>query len=215
MYLLGVAKPRLLEVYCGAGGSAVGFDRAGWIVDGVDIVAQRHYPFKFFKADAVEFIYEHGHKYHAITGGPVCKRYSKTWRINSADHPAQIPATRQAMRSTGLPYVIENVEDALPELLDPMMLCGQDFGLHTYRHRLFESNVRLTRPGTHAPHIRRTVKMGRERVGDYYHAVGHFAATDYIRKDMGVEWMSRDEISQCIPPAYTEHVGTQLKASLS
>ena len=216
MNLMGVAMPRLLEVYCGAGGSAVGFARAGWKVDGVDNVAQRNFPYKFFKADAVEFIKEHGHRYHAITGGPVCKRYSKTWRINNRDHPAQIPATREAMRATGLPYVIENVEDALPELINPMMLCGQDFGLRTYRHRYFESNVPMTRPCRHAPHVRPTVKMGRT-IGpdDYYHAVGHFEGVELIRLDMGVEWMNRDEIAQCIPPAYTEHVGTLLRASLS
>lgn len=215
MILRGLAKPKLLEVYCSAGGSSVGYQRAGWEVDGVDIMPQRHFPFRFFKADAVEFIYEHGHRYDAIVGGPVCKRYSKTWRIQTLDHPTQIPATRAAMVASGKPYIIENVEDALPELLTPMLLCGQDFGLHTYRHRLFESNVRLVRPGSHAPHIKPTVKMGRAlRPGDYYHAVGNFSSVEIIRADMGVEWMNRQEIAQCIPPSYTQYLGTQLKASL-
>lgn len=211
------AKPRLLEAFCGGGGTSKGFADAGWLVDGVDCERQPGYPYpdRFHRGDAIEFIYDHGHKYQAITGGPVCKWYSKTARINNVDHPQQIPATRAAMRASGKLYVIENVEEAEDELIDPMMLCGQDFGLHTYRHRLFESNVRLTRPCRHAEHLEPTVKMGRPiKPGDYYHAVGNFSGVEYVRADMGVWWMNRLQISQCIPPAYAEHVGRQLIRSL-
>lgn len=211
----GVARPPMLDLYCGGGGSSMGFANAGWDVTGVDSEPQPHYPFKFHRGDAVEFAKEHGHKFEAIVGGPVCKYYSKTQRIRGNDHPAQIPDTRAVMRASGKLYVIENVEDAESELLDPMMLCGLDFGLHTYRHRLFESNVRLTRPGPHVAHPVKTVKMGRwVEPGEFYHAVGRFSGVDYIRRDMGVGWMNRDEIAQCIPPVYTEHIGTQLLRSL-
>ena len=215
MHLLGVAKPRALDAYCGGGGTSKGLADAGWLVDGVDLYPQPGYPFKIYKADAVAFINEYGHKYEAIVTGPVCKWYSKTARINNNDHPQQIPDTRAALRASGKPYVIENVEQAEDHLINPTMLCGLDFGLHTYRHRLFESNVRLTRPCRHGEHQETTVKMGRPiNPGDFYHAVGRFSGVAYVREDMGVEWMTRDQIAQCIPPVYAEYIGTQLKASL-
>jgi DNA (cytosine-5)-methyltransferase 1 len=215
MNLLGLAKPWVLDAYCGGGGTSKGLADAGFRVDGVDIVAQPNYPFTFHKGDAVEFIKEHGHKYDAIVTGPVCKWYSKTARIHDADHPQQIPTTRAALVASGKPYVIENVGDAEGDLRDPIMLCGQDFGLHTYRHRLFESNVKLSRPCRHAPHLHTTVKMGRPlQPGDFYHAVGRFSGVAYVRADMGVEWMTRDQIAQCIPPAYAAYIGTQLIRSL-
>ncbi|MGW4270774.1 hypothetical protein ACWEGQ_00050 [Streptomyces seoulensis] len=100
-------------------------------------------------------------------------------------------------------------------MCDPITLCGASFGLRTYRHRLFESSFPLAVP-MHPRHVHATVKMGRPlREGDWYHAVGNFSNVSYVRRDMRVEWMSRDGIRECIPPVYTEFIGRQAAALVS
>ncbi len=119
---------------------------------------------------------------------------------------------RAGMIASGRPYVIENVVGA--PLHNPIELCGAMFGLHTYRHRIFESNIPLTVPA-HPPHQAPTVKMGRPlRDGDWYHAVGNFSNVAYIRADLGLTWMNRDGLRESIPPAYAQHIGAQLAAHL-
>jgi len=192
----------------------MGYHQAGFDVTCVDIVAQPRCPFPFVQADALDYIGNEGHRFDVIDGGPVCKAYSKTARIWSAGHPEQIPATRIAMQATGKPYVIENVEDARPELIDPIMLCGPLFGLRTYRHRLFESSLPLI-PPLHLEHRWATTKMGRPvKAGEFYHAVGNFSGVEMVRQDMGVYWMNRDGINQCVPPAYTRYLGRQILTQL-
>jgi DNA (cytosine-5)-methyltransferase 1 len=203
-------KPVALIVYSGQGGEAAGYVRAGFDVICTDINPQPRCPFSFIQMPALQAIEHYGHLVHMIAGGPVCKAYSKTARIHNAGHPTQIPETREAMEATGLPYVIENVEDARPELKSPILLCGPTFNLMTYRHRLFESNVPLTQP-PHLYHAWDVTKMGRPRKpGEFYHAVGNFSGVAFARYDMGVPWMNRDGINQCIPPAYSEYVGRQI-----
>jgi DNA (cytosine-5)-methyltransferase 1 len=209
-------KPLLLDTYCCQGGAAAGYDRAGFAVLGVDVCDQPRYPFTFIQADAIEFILRYGHLFAAVTGSPPCQLYSKTHRINRSDYPDLIGPTREAMQQTGRPHVIENVADALPEMLDPVTLCGAMFGLHTYRHRLFETGGGFSfSPPEHPQHTARTVKMGRPlEAGDFYHAVGNFTNVDYVRQDMDVPWMSRDGVRECIPPAYTQYIGTHLMKHL-
>ena len=200
----------MLDTYCCQGAASEGYRRAGFEVAGVDIDPQPRYPFEFHQADAVEFIREHGHEFDAIHASPPCQRYSKAQRIQNREHPDLIAETREALITTGQPWVIENVEDARGELIDPVMLCGRDFGLRTYRHRLFETSFRVE-PLLHYEHEERTVKMGRPlRDGDWYHAVGNFSNVDYIRTDLGVPWMSREGIRECIPVQYAEWIGAQL-----
>lgn len=205
---------RLLDVYCCQGGASAGYVVSGFDVVGVDLEPQPRYPYAFEEADAVEFILEHGHEFDAVHASPPCQRYSKAQRIQGRDHPDLISATRAACLEVGIPYVIENVEDARDELINPAMLCGEFFGLRTYRHRLFEVSFMLETP-LHFGHPERTVKMGRAvQPGDYYHAVGNFSGVDYIRQDMDVPWMNRDGIRECIPPAYAEFIGRQLMTCL-
>ncbi|MDX2710176.1 SAM-dependent methyltransferase, partial [Streptomyces sp. PA03-6a] len=65
-------------------------------------------------------------------------------------------------------------------------------------------------------HTAPLVKMGRPlNAGDWYHAVGNFSNVPYVRADMGVHWMTRDGIRECIPPAYAAWVGTAFHTALN
>jgi DNA (cytosine-5)-methyltransferase 1 len=121
--------------------------------------------------------------------------------------------TRDALNAAGKPWVIENVGDAVPWLRSPVMLCGAMFGLHTYRHRWFETGCGFTFTAPEHPvHQAATVKMGRPlRKGDWYHAVGNFSGVKYVREDLRVPWMNRDGIRECIPPVYAQYIGTQFE----
>lgn len=199
----------LLDLYCCQGGASAGYARAGFDVIGVDIEPQPNYPFPFFQADAIDFLLRFGGDFGLRVASPPCQRYSKAQKIQQREHPDLIGPTREALRAVGGPYIIENVEEALPELIDPVMLCGASFDLRTYRHRLFESDLDLKVP-EHPAHTAPLVKMGRPFTdGQFYHAVGHFSGVEAVRRDMGVPWMNRDGIRECIPPVYTEFLGIQ------
>jgi DNA (cytosine-5)-methyltransferase 1 len=209
-------KLTVLDPYSCQGGAAMGWHLAGYQVTGVDKDPQPRYPFTFIQGDAIEYIRAHGHEYDLIAGSPPCQHYTLCQRIQGREHPDLIAPTREAMESTGRPWIIENVPEAAPELRDPVMLCGASFGLRTYRHRLFEpgGGLVLSAP-VHRPHAHRTVKMGRPLAeGDWYHAVGNFSNVPYVKADMGVGWMSRDGIRECIPPVYTRFLGEQVAVQL-
>jgi DNA (cytosine-5)-methyltransferase 1 len=230
-----MGKLKLLDLFCGAGGASMGYYRAGFEVEGVDIEPQPHYPFKFYQADALTFPLEGYDAYHA---SPPCQGYSimlnLPW-LRGKVYPKLIPAVRTLFVVTDKPYVIENVTGAryrqsLPEGLQAGYLCGQMFGLPIFRHRYFETNFAWFQPGhpKHEGHIRDGRKLGgraREivvrRTGQTYGfdrpecAVGHAAMAGIVaRKALGTEWMNRDEASQAIPPAYTEYIGKYLLRAL-
>ncbi|WP_205124240.1 DNA cytosine methyltransferase [Tsukamurella conjunctivitidis] len=206
-------RPRLLDLYCCAGGAAVGYHRAGFDIVGVDIDPQPNYPFTFVQADALKFLLESHSEFEAYHGSPPCQAFTNAQRIQGNDHPDFITATRSALKLIGKPYVIENVPGA--PLDDPFVLCGAMFpGLKTYRHRLFESNIPIWTP-RHPEHAVPTTKMGRKPVaGQFMHVVGNFSGVQQAREAMGIDWMTRDELREAIPPAYTEHIGRQLIAAL-
>jgi len=205
---------RLLDTYCCQGGASMGYYLAGFEVEGVDLNPQPRYPFAFHQGDAVEFIRQHGHEYDVITGSPTCRRWTNAQRIQGNDHPDLITPTREAMKAVGKPYVIENVEGAAAAMVDPLLLCGAMFGLKTYRHRLFESNLLL---GTrmHPRHLAPLAKMGRPvRDGEFMHVVGNFTDAARAREVMGMPWASRDGLREAIPPAYTRFLGEQVASLL-
>lgn len=211
---------RILDLFCCQGGASAGYETAGFEVTGVDLSPQPRYearfPGRFVRADALEFVAARGHEFDAIHASPPCQGYSVCQRIRGREHPDLIAATRRALQQTGRPYVIENVPDSAGELRDPVTLCGAAFGVRTYRHRLFEAGggLVLEQPD-HAEHTAPTVKMGRPLAeGDWYHAVGNFSNVPYVRADLGVPWMSRDGIRECIPPAYAAWVGVRLRAAV-
>lgn len=204
---------KLLDLFCGAGGAGMGYHRAGFDVTGVDIAPQPRYPFAFVQGDALEYVAAHGHEYDAIHASPPCQAHSHITPDRSK-HIDLIPETRAALESSGLPYVIENVMGAAKSLRHPIMLCGAQFGLKVYRHRLFESNVMLLMI-PHTPHRDNTPRAGRGISSKGFIVVsGHFSGIDYCRMAMGIDWMTGKELAQAIPPAYTEFIGRQLAMHL-
>ena len=218
-----MAGSLLLDLFCCQGGAAAGYAAAGFEVIGVDLAPQPRYPYRFVQADALAYLHNlitigAIGAFSAVHASPPCQRKTKCQKIQGREHPALIGPTRELLQQTGLPWVIENVvpegEDDDP-LIDPVLLCGAMFGLHTYRHRLFESNMGLTVPA-HPPHTAATVKMGRPiRSGDFYHAVGNFSNVPYVRADLGTPWMSRDGLRECIPPTNARHIGHTLLAHVA
>lgn len=215
--------PLLLDLFCGAGGAAMGYYRAGFEVIGVDNVRQPHYPFRFHQADAMEYLRQYGQNYDIIHASVPCQPYTKLARIWIArlgrqawteKHPELIVPVRTLLRSTRKPYVIENVIGA--PLYHAIMLCGAYFGLKVYRHRLFESNKLLFCPD-HTPHRDNCPEVGRGLSDKGFLSItgrGGFGFPDglnYARHAMGIDWeMDRAELSQAVPPAYTEFIGRQL-----
>lgn len=205
---------RLLDLFCCAGGAAEGYRRAGFKeIVGVDIAPQPRYPFKFVQGDALEYLAAHGVEFDAIHASPPCQRYSVVTRASGtpADHPDLVAPTRALLRVISRPWVIENVPGS--PLLSPIVLCGAMFpGLRVYRHRLFESSVKLTVP-PHPKHIVKSTGTQRGRKA-HYEAGGFITITGdvgvYCGGAMEIDWMNGNELSQAIPPAYTEYVGKQL-----
>lgn len=211
--------PWLLDLFCGAGGSAVGYWLAGFNVVGVDIAPQPRYPFTFVQADALDVLAGQienlgVERFAVVHASPPCQHYSNTQRIRSNAHPDLIGQVRRMLTPTGVPYVIENVMGARRQMVGPIMLCGSMFPLRTYRHRLFESSMVLT-PPRHPKHVFKQTKMGRApRPGEFIHVVGNFSGVPAARRAMGIMWMTRDELKEAIPPAYTEYLGVQIRKEL-
>lgn len=204
--------PRLLDLFCCQGGAAAGYAAAGFEVVGVDIDPQPRYPFEFHQGDALKWALEHHEEFDVFHASPPCQAHSNAQKIQGNDHEDFIAATRALFELIGKPWVIENVPGA--PLRDPIVLCGSMFGLATYRHRLFESNVPMVAP-EHLPHVARTTKMGRApQPGEFMHIVGNFTNVDRGREVMGMPWANRDGLREAIPPAYSEYIGRQLLDAL-
>lgn len=134
-------KPRLLDLFCGAGGCAKGYQRAGFHVTGVDIKPQPRYcGDEFHQADALEYLAAHGREFDAIHASPPCQRYTMAQNAakNADAHPDLVDPVRDLLLSTRKPWIIENVVGA--PLKNPAVLCGLSFGLKVRRHRLFETS---------------------------------------------------------------------------
>lgn len=210
-----MTRPRLLDLFCGAGGAAVGYHRAGFDVVGVDIESQPHYPYEFHEADAMTFPLD---GFDAIHASPPCQGYVQWNNLNAerygsrVDHPLLIEPVRSHLRASGLPYVIENVVGA--PLESSILLCGSMFGLNVRRHRLFESNVGMFRyPCSHTrTEIAVYGWLDGRRIWTRTDGTEVRAAKtlDQASAAMGIDWMTWDELREAVPPAYTEHVGLGL-----
>lgn len=203
-------KPRLLDLFCGAGGAAMGYHRAGFEVAGVDIKPQKNYPFEFHQADALEYPLEGFDAYHA---SPPCQAHTVLFpnALHKKDygHKDCLPDTRRILETTGKPWVIENVPNA--DMNTVIVLCGTMFGLKVFRHRLFESNTMLFQP-FHLKHTGRTAGKGRypRNDEDYWTVTGHLGNLKGAGRAMGIDWMVMAELTEAIPPAYTEYIGRYL-----
>lgn len=221
-------KPRLLDLFCKAGGCTKGYQDAGFYVVGVDIEPQPNYcGDQFIQADALEVLHAFAYgaferawfyeredwEFDAIHASPPCQAHTKARKLMGNEHPDLIERTRELLQATGLPYVIENVKGA--PLIDPQVLEGQMFGLNTHRPRLFETNWGFQAPTLRPPPPRQT-KMGRKpKPGEAIQVVGHFSDIAAAREAMGIDWMNQGELAQAIPPAYTEFIGSALMRHLS
>lgn len=241
---------RVLDLFCCAGGAAMGYHRAGFTVYGVDINPQPRYPFAFLQADVLEvlaallrgervaFTHPDGttellglDDFDLIHASPPCQAFSRTKTLHSNEHPELVEPTRDALVATGMPYIIENVVGA--PLIDPLVLCGTEFGLTApdvdgrplklIRHRLFESNVALTRAGVcnHDPSVLTASVYGAGGGWGPAHRDsatrrgGYVPHTDVCRALLGVDWTTKHELSQVVPPAFTEHLGRQAAALIT
>ena len=230
-----MTRPLLLDLFCGAGGAAVGYHRAGFDVVGVDIEPQPHYPFSFELADALDVFDAEGRgpggsflaEFDAIHASPPCQAYTlMSQRPNQAatraKHPRLIEPLREMLRATGLPYVIENVVGA--PLLHPLLLCGSMFGLGVQRHRLFESSHALFRlpcrhdllpdlVGVYGSHPDGGKTWARK---DGHKPLYRAASVEEAQRVMGIDWTDDwREIKEAIPPAYTTFIGEQLLEHLA
>jgi DNA (cytosine-5)-methyltransferase 1 len=211
-------KPKLLDLFCCAGGAAMGYHRAGFEVVGVDLDPQPNYPFEFIQADALTLSREFLESFDAIHASPPCQSYSDLAKRNgNADKwPRLVEPVREILQSLNVPYIIENVEGA--PLQDPITLCGTMFdGLRVLRHRLFESNIHLTTPahGKHPlvfTHDKRKAHFGKlDQNTSFVQVTGGGNCSVANAKDaMGIDWMTKNELNEAIPPAYTEYLGQQL-----
>lgn len=209
-------RPIILDTFCKAGGATKGYQRAGFYVVGVDIEPQPHYcGDEFIQADALEYIAAHGKEYDAIHASPPCQGYSVI-KINADAYQKLIPEVRRLLIETGRPYVIENVEGARREMKNFVMLCGTMFGLRVRRHRLFECYPLIMMSPMSCCHWLKVVKKGkRPDPSKHFAAIyGHFSDKAYGREAMQIDWMSSDELSEAIPPRYTEYIGAHLLAAL-
>lgn len=233
---------RVLDCFAGQGGAGMGY----WLgfrdlgfqvrVTGVDNVRQRleRYPFRRVCRDALEFVATYGHQYDLIHGSPTCTGYSRgtaavPGRLDRYDR--LIPAFRDVAKATGRPYVIENVADARPELVDPLTLCGRMFGLEATdddgtrlvldRHRLFEVSLPLPWYPEHPPHDR-TLQVAGSYAGArrdklearHVRHGGYVPSADVQRQLVGVPWMTERGCQLSIPPAYTRWLAHQIGPAL-
>jgi DNA (cytosine-5)-methyltransferase 1 len=214
--------PKLLDLFCGAGGAAMGYSRAGFDVVGVDINPQPNYPFEFIQDDALELLSVDDRLLNSadvIHASPPCQSFTVYRNARPGAEPRWpdlIDPTRRLLKDSGRPWVMENVIGA--PLLAPIQLCGTSFGWEVRRHRLFESSMVLFQlPCAHNRFTERKYPGSSNRPnGRTVCNVGEYRVPLVKQLEaMHVDWkMTLHELSESIPWCYTEFIGTQLLAQI-
>lgn len=171
------------------------------------------------------------HDIAVIHASPPCQAYSDLQKQNKREYPDLVGPVRVLLKKLaakyGIVYVIENVEGA--PLVDPVTLCGEMFqasvpdtrtgGLRVIRHRLFESNVTLSQPEHPTKHrLTYTFDKRKKHFGkcdewtcNVQVTGGGNSTVAAARDAMGIGWgMTKKELNEAIPPAYTRYVASQL-----
>lgn len=214
-----MSRPRLLDLFSGAGGCAVGYHRAGFDVVGVDIKPQPNYPYEFRCLDAIEMLRcltDEGvlpwDPFDAIHASPPCQAYSQATAYHGTqnNHPDLVEPTRELLDATGLPWVMENVPGS--PVAKHVLLCGEMFGLRLHRHRYFETGggFHCMQPLHQAHHLKGALHNCDVRDGHARLVAGNYADHESASEAMGIDWMTRNELRQAVPPEYTELIGHQL-----
>jgi DNA (cytosine-5)-methyltransferase 1 len=232
-------KPKLLDLFCGAGGATRGYQLAGFEVRGVDNRPQpRYVGEEFIQADALDYLarlIDSGEvaRFAAIHASPPCQMYSKNMRhLSAGGAPLLIEECRMLLKrasaAVGLNprfppnaalWIIENVDGAPLAVSSDLfgahgvLLCGRMFGLELYRHRKFETSFPVPQL-SHSSHAIRASRAGHWEAGTIVSVCGNCAPIKLSRAAMGIDWTTRDELAQAIPPAYTEFIGSQLMEAI-
>ncbi|MGW6971699.1 DNA methylase [Streptomyces sp. NPDC054952] len=216
-------RPALLDLFCCAGGAAMGYHRAGFGVTGVDIRPRPNYPFTFIQGDALAVLADliasgEIRRFAAVHASPPCqKRCALTIGTNNSrgwggTHVDLVAPTRELLDASGLPYVIEQ-PDGKANVRKDITLCGEQFGLAVLRHRNFELGRWTTERPKHPRHrgYVRGWRHGVYRDGPYVAAYGEGggkATVPEAQAAMGIDWTDvREELTEAIPPAYSEWLG--------
>ena len=222
---MGGVSVKLLDLFCSAGGAAMGYARAGFDVVGVDIEPQPNYPFAFVQADALRPPFDL-RDFDAIHASPPCQAgLAGLGALNRSlgrayDHEDLVPQTRELLIASGVPYVIEQPMKGA-RLRAPFVLCGSSFGLPIHRHRQFESNVMLLAPAcehdrlTEAKYWTGYRPGGVTRLSKVVQVYGNGGGREHWGPALGIDWMTPDEMTQAIPPVYAEWIGRGLIEAIS
>lgn len=205
-----MSRPRVLDLFCNAGGAATGYARAGFDVVGIDIAPQPNYPFDFIQGDVLDL--PGGHGFDLIHASPPCQHGAAitkgTNKRLQETYPDLYAPTVALLKRIGKPSVIENTY-ARPDVV----LCGEMFGLGVLRHRRLELGGWSTAKPAHPKHrgYVRGMRHGVVREGPYvavYGKGGGKATVPEAQRAMGIDWTDRhEELVEMLPPAYTQWIG--------
>ncbi|MFJ5032080.1 DNA methylase [Streptomyces sp. NPDC088560] len=223
------SQPLLLDLFSCAGGAAMGYLRAGFRIHGCDIADRPNYPFTYHRGDALEYLarlIDTGEirRFSFVHASPPCQakcalsigtNQAKGW---GGTHVDLVAPTRALLDRTGLPYVIEQ-PNGRAEIRKDLWLCGEMYGLGVLRHRNFELGGWTVPQPVHPRHRGRVrgYRHGEYHEGPYvapYGNGGGKPTVPELQEAMGITWTNvREELTEAIPPAYTEYIGRAFRTS--